>query len=188
MKKRTSLLTLVLITLTLAACVQMPIKDSSRANQLAVSSVRDLPVSYPQGSLFLLSPKYVKETSLKTEQTQAIYHLYSKAIVNDLTNNGYVNGQVKQQTAFYIGFGIALSDNFSDEKINDKFGVTLGLPESSDLRKGSLLIYIEDAETGQRVWRGVAQGFANTRLTLAQRKKRTAVVVENVMKQFYQTN
>lgn len=188
MKKRTSLLTLVLITLTLAACVQMPIKDPSRANQLAVSSVRDLPVSYPQGSLFSLSPKYVKETSLKAEQTQAIYQLYSKAIVDDLTKNGFVKEEVVGKSVFYVGFGVALSDDFSDDKISDKFGVTPGLPEKSDLRKGSFLIYIEDAVTGQRVWRGIAQGFAHTELTPAQRKQRTVAVVANVLKQFYQTN
>jgi hypothetical protein len=63
---------------------------------LPISSVRDLAVSYPQGSLFSLAPKYVKETSLKVEQTQTVYRLYSKAIVTDFTNNAYINGQVIQ--------------------------------------------------------------------------------------------
>jgi len=178
----------MLSSLITIGCVQVTPAYKQNNNQLAISSVRDLPVSYPQGSLFSLSPKYVKETSLKADQTQAIYQLYSKAIVSNLTKNGFLKGHTLEQSVFYVGFGIALSDDFSDEKINDKFGVTPGLPEKSDLRKGSFLIYIEDAVTGQRVWRGIAQGFANTGLTPEQRKQRIAIVVANVMKQFYQTN
>jgi len=188
MKKIISLFMMLLFSWVMIGCVQVTPELKQNSNQLAISSVRDLPVSYPQGSLFSLSPKYIKETSLKAEQTQAVYHLYSKAIVSDLTKNGYINGQVIQQAAFYVGFGVALSDDLSDEKISDKFGITPGLPDKSDLKKGSFLIYIEDAITGQRVWRGIVQGFAHNELTPEQRHKRTATIVANVMKQFYQTN
>lgn len=108
--------------------------------------------------------------------------------MSDLINNGYVHRQKSQQVAFYVGFGIALSDDLSDAKLNDKFGVMPGLTEQSGLMKGSLLIYIEDAVTGQRVWRGIAQGFANIELTPSQRHQRASTVVASVMKQFYQTN
>lgn len=188
MKKVMSLLALVIITLTLSACVQVTSETKPRNSQLAISSVRDLPVAYPQGSLFSLSPKYIKDTSLQAKQTQSIYHTYTNVIINDLQKNGFVTALTGQHPAFHVGFGIALSDDFSDEKINDKFGVTPGLPQKSDLTRGSFLIYIEDAATGQRVWRGIAQGFANTELTPKQRQQRAAIVVANVMKQFYQTN
>lgn len=188
MKKRISSLALVLTTLVLAACVQVPVENKSRANQLAVSSVRDLPVSYAQGSLFSLSPKYVKEASLKAEQTQAVYALYSNAIVKDLQQNNFVNTPSSSLAAFYVGFGVALTEDFSDEKINQKFGISPGLPNQENLKKGSVLIYIEDAKTGERVWRGIAQGFAHEGLSLEQKKQRTETVVAAVMKQFYQTN
>lgn len=187
MKKNISLFVVLLSSLVIMGCVQVTPEYKPNNNQLAISSVRDLPISYPKGSLFSLSPKYVKETSLKAEQTQAIYQLYSMAIVNNLTTNGYINVQAMQKPAFYVGFGIALSDDLSDEKISDKFGVTPGLPEKSDLNKGSFLIYIEDAVTGQRVWRGIAQGFANAKLTTEQRQERATTIVANVMTQFYLT-
>lgn len=188
MKKLISAFIILLSGGIITGCVQVTPEIKQNSQQLAISSVRDALISYPLGSSFSLSPKYVKETSLKAEQTRAVYHMYSKAIVNDLTNNGYANDITKKQADFYVGFGIALSDDFSDEKISDKFGVTPGLPEASDLKKGSFLIYIEDAATGQRIWRGIAQGFAHTELTEKQRNQRAATVVSNVMKQFYQTN
>ncbi len=188
MKKITSLIALVFTTLTLAACVQVPVENPSRAKQLAISSVRDLPVSYPKGSLFSLSPRYVKETSLKAEQTQAIYHLYTNAIAADLQQNGFVNTRALTQADFYVGFGIALTEDFSDDKINEKFGISPGLPEQDNLKKGSFLIYIENAQTGERVWRGIAQGFADENLSPEQRKQRTEIIVATVMTQFYQTN
>jgi hypothetical protein len=66
--------------------------------------------------------------------------------------------------------------------------VTPGLPEKLDFKKGSFLIYIEDAVTGQKVWRGIAQGFANSKLSPEQRKQRTAMIIANVMTQFYLIN
>mgnify|MGYP000647945845 CR=1 FL=1 len=188
MKKVMNLLTLVIILLTLSACVQVTPESKQKNSQLAISSVRDLPFSYPPKSLFSLSPKYVKETSLKAQQIQAVYQLYTNAIVNDLQKNNFIIVKKGQQAAFHVGFAIALSDDLSDEKINKKFGVSPGLPENSDLIKGSFLIYIEDAVTGQRVWRGIAQGFAHEEKTIEQRQQRTAVIVASVMKQFYQTN
>jgi hypothetical protein len=181
MKKNISLLVVLLSSLIIMGCVQVIPEYKPNNNQLSISSVRDLPISYPKGSLFSLSPKYVEETSLKAEQTQTIYQLYSTA-------NGYINGQAMEQAAFYVGFGIALSDNFSDEEISDKFRVTPGLPEKLDFKKGSFLIYIEDAVTGQKVWRGIAQGFANSKLSPEQRKQRTAMIIANVMTQFYLIN
>mgnify|MGYP000268268518 CR=1 FL=1 len=188
MKKVSSSLTLVICTLVLSACVQVPVEPQQNNNQLAVSSVRDLPYSYAQRSLFSLSPKYVKETSLKAQQTQNVYKLYTNAIVDNLQKNGFKVAQKGQQASFHVGFGIALSDDLSDEKINKNFGVSPGLPEKGDLKKGSFLIYIEDAITGERVWRGIAQGFAHDDITIEQRNQRTAVIVASVMKQFYQTN
>jgi len=179
---------LVITTLTLAACVQMSVENPSKANQLAISSVRDLPASYPKGSLFSLSPRYIEETSLKAKQTQIIYQLYTNAIEADLQQNGFVNTRVLTQADFYVGFGIALTKDFSDDKINEKFGISPGLPEQDDFKKGSFLIYIENAKTGERVWRGIAQGFADEKLSPEQRVQRTEIIVATVMKQFYQTN
>jgi len=188
MKKVMNLLILAVIALTLSACVQVTPEPNKNNNQLAISSVRDLPFNYPQKSLFSLSPKYVKDTSLKNQQTQAVYQIYTSAIINDLQKNGFTMAQNDQQSAFHVGFGIALSNDFSDEKINEKFGVSPGLPDNADLKKGSFLIYIEDAITGKRVWRGIAQGFAQEGITIEQRQQRTAIIVASVMKQFYQTN
>jgi len=188
MNKITNLITVILTALTLSACVQIPVEANRKANQLAISSVRDVPTSYSQGSLFSLSPKYVKETSLKAKQTQQVYSLYANTIVSDLQKNGFKTALIDQQADFYVGFGIALSNDLSDDKISDKFGITPGLPEHSDLKKGSFLVYIEDAVTGQRVWRGIAQGFAHETLTTEQRQQRTVVIVASVMKQFYQSN
>ena len=188
MKKAINLLSLGMITLTISACVHVTPEPVRNNNQFAMTSVRDSPKVYPQNSLFSLSPKYIQETSLKAKQTQMIYKLYTNSIVANLQQHDFKVANEHQKAAFHVGFGIALSNDFSDRKINEKYGISPGLPESNGFKKGSFLIYIEDASTGQIVWRGIAQGFAHEGLTIAQRKQRTAAVVANVMKQFYQTN
>jgi len=192
MKKVINLLMFATTVLTLFACVQVITEPVANKNQLAITSVRDVPIHYAVNSavnsLFSLSPKYVEETSLKAAQTQRIYRIYSDAIVANLQKNGFTNTSIPKQAAFHVGFGIALADDLSDKKIIKKFGATPGLSEQTNYKKGSFLIYIEDVKTGARVWRGIAQGFAHKALSQEQRKKRAAVVVSSVMQQFYQTN
>lgn len=180
-------LSIALVAL-LAGCVQVPQESVSQQSKLAISSVRDIPVSYSQGSEFSLAPKYVKETSLKPEQTQAVYKLYADAIITDLEQHGFRSRPLTKSAKFHVGFGVALADDLSDKTINEKFGVSPGLPESEGLDKGSFLIYIEDAQTGKTVWRGAAQGFAHLDLNKEEREQRAANIVATVLKQFYATN
>lgn len=188
MKKNISIAIALFSSLIVSACVTVPQEPQVNKNQLAISSVRDIPISYSQGSQFSLAPKYVKETSLKANQTQAIYKFYSDAIIADLNEHGFKNTTDANNAAFHVGFGIALASDLSDETINDKFGITPGLPSNDKLKKGSFLIYIEDARTGQKVWRGAAQGFAHEDNNEVERAQRTAAIVNRVMKQFYVTN
>ncbi len=94
-----------------------------------------MPISYSQGSQFSLSPKYVKETSLQPEQTQAVYKQYADAIIADLTHNGFKKASYVANSAFHVGFGIALASDLSDKTISEKFGITPGLPGSDELKK-----------------------------------------------------
>lgn len=176
------------LSVMLLGCVQVPQEQASKQNQLAISSVRDIPVSYSADSVFALSPKYVQESSLTPEQTQAAYHFYAQALIDNLQAHGFSRAVALQKPDFYVGFGVALEADLSDQTINEKFGVTPGLPKHEGLDKGSILIYIEDVQTGKKVWRGTAQGFAHQDLDKKQREIRAKNVVAAVMKQFYATN
>ena len=188
MNKNISVAIALLSSVFVSACVTVPQETKVNKNQVAISSVRDIPISYSPGSQFSLAPKYVEETSLKPEQTQTIYKLYADAIVADFKSHGFKNTNDVSNTDFYVGFGIALASDLSDETINDKFGVTPGLPDRDDLKKGSFLIYIEDARTGKKVWRGAVQGFAHENMNKAEGAQRVASIVSRVLKQFYATN
>ncbi len=188
MKLNASLTIAFSTSLFLSACVAVTQAPQVNENQLAISSVRDIPISYSPGSQFSLAPKYVEETSLKAKQTQAIYNIYADAIVADLSSHGFKSTTASANSAFHVGFGIALASDLPDKTINDKFGITPGLPGSDDLKKGSFLIYIEDVHTGKKVWRGAVQGFAHEDSDVAQKEQRAAKIVSRVMKQFYATN
>ena len=181
-------LCLVIVSISLIGCVQVEPEAPTKQSNLAISSVRDLPVSYPQGSFFSLDPKYVKETSLKPAQTQNVYKLYADAIIQELEKHGFTYSASAKGVAFHVGFGVALASDLSDETINEKFGVTPGLPSSEGLDKGSFLIYVEDAKMFKKVWRGAAQGFAHQDLGTEERVSRAEHIVHMVMKQFYATN
>jgi hypothetical protein len=188
MKKNISLAIALFSSVIISACVAVPQEQQLNKNQVAISSVRDIPISYSPGSQFSLAPKYVKENSLKPEQTQAIYKLYADAIIADLNEHGFKNTNNNVNSAFHVGFGIALASDLSDKSLSEKFGVAPGLPSHDELLKGSVIIYIEDAQTGKKVWRGAAQGFAHEAQSEDDRVQRTAIIVARIMKQFYATN
>jgi len=188
MKTKFSVAIALLSSLFITACVTVPQEPQVNKNQLAISSVRDIPISYFKGSLFSLAPKYVKETSLKPEVTQSIYKLYADAIIADLSEHDFVNTVDAKSAEFHVGFGIALESDLSDKTINEKFGITPGLPSNDTLKKGSFLVYIADARTGKKVWRGAAQGFAHEGSSEEEQKQRAAGIVKRVMAQFYVTN
>ena len=108
MKLNFSLTIAFATSLFVSACVTVPQEPKVNKNQLALSSVRDIPISYAKGSLFSLAPKYVEETSLKAEQTQVVYKLYADAIIKDLKHHGFKDTANASGSAFHVGFGLSL--------------------------------------------------------------------------------
>ncbi len=178
----------VMASMLLVGCVNEPLIPSLPNNQLAISSIQDKSITYQKNSLFALDPKYIKKNSLKPSEVQAIYKRYADAIISDLTLHGYNYSENYDETAFHVGFGLALTSDVSDQTINDKFGLSPGLNNEQGFTKGSFLIYVEDASSGQNVWRGVAQGFVHEDSKASEKSQRAAVVVSKVLQQFYATN
>ena len=182
--KKIALLPLVLITL-LSACVETIKEYPSKNSKLALSSVRDLPIVFPKGSTFALSPKYLKEVSITEEQNKKVYHFYSNAIIDDFLAQGYKLAGVEHQADFYVGFGLALESDLSDSQISEKLGVTPGLASSSTDSKASFLIYVDEAKDERRVWRGSAQGYVQKGSNDKARKARADYVVTLLLAQYH---
>ncbi|WP_440874950.1 DUF4136 domain-containing protein [Thalassotalea sp. PLHSN55] len=172
--------------ISLSACVNVtPEPQHNRNNQVAISSVRDLPISYPAGSTFSLSPKYLKHVSFKPEQVKHIYDIYTQAIVNSLVEQGYVQAENSETAQFYVGFGLALDEDLESSNVSEFFGVSPGLHAVEDMDKGSFLVFIEDTQTTSTVWRGAVQGYVQTHYSAEERMDRAQKVVDKVMLQFY---
>ena len=184
MQKSTLIISLLSL-FWLSACVQV-IKPSTKTDsQLALSSVWDLPIKYPVGSTFSLSPKYVKDASLNPKQTEVIYQLYANAISESFSKKGYRFVKNNSSVDFYVGFGVALTKDLSDQRISEKFGIIPGLSNNKNLDKGSFLMYVEDAKSNRRLWRGAVQGFVQEGFNSAERKERTEAVVKMILVQFF---
>ena len=178
----------VITGMMLLSCVSEPPVPSLPNNQLAISSIKDKTITYQKNGLFALDPKHIKKTSLKPIETQAIYKRYADAIISDLTRNGFKYSKDYNNSNFHVGFGLALTTDLPDQTINEKFGLSPGLNNDQGLTKGSFLIYVEDALTGESVWRGVVQGFVHEDSKASEKSQRAAVIVNKVLQQFYATN
>ncbi len=176
---------LFFILLVVTACVQVVEEKPAHHLQVAISSARDTQTVYPIGTRFALSPKYIEEASLKPEEIQKVYHLYSNEIIKHFQQNRYLLVNNAQESEFLVGFGLALSQDLSDETINNEFGVSPGLAVSADNEKGSFLIYVVDTKSGERVWRGTAQAILNPNFTDQQRQDRAVKVVDMLLVQYH---
>jgi len=165
-------------------CVQVPYQYDNKQTQLAISSVRDLPITFAKGSTFTLTPKYAKNSTISAEQLNNAYQMYANTIIENAEAQGYQYAP-SGHSDFEIGYLIALEQDVSDETINNKFGVSPGLHATDNLEKGSFLIYIEDKESAQRIWRGAVQGFVQEDFTVSEREQRVVNIVNVVLSQFY---
>lgn len=175
------------LVIALVGCVQVNSEAGYRAlkrEQLASSSVTDIEKQYEQGSKFSVSPVYLYSAKLRTEELEKVYEVYERAIAKRLTDAGYDLSTDTQSSDFVVGFALALEADFSDETINERFGVSPGLTVLEDLEKGSFLIYIQDIESHQRIWRGAVQGFVHEKLSPVQREQRASNIVDSVLSQY----
>ena len=184
--KTKALLVLAFSAITLSACVQVTNTSAiDKSAKVAISTVRDAATQFPQGSAYVVKAHYVDHASTPAAQQDALYGRFVGAITNNLNRNGYVQTAERTNARFQVGYGVASSNDFSDEKMNEVFGVMPGLQSSGELQKGSFVIYVQDLKTGQQIWRGVAQGFARENLNTAQQQARAQKTVDTVLAQFY---
>ena len=175
----------LLVTTQLLSCVQVQSPPQNKETQLAISGVWDIPTNFALGSTFALSPKHLKETSVKEEKIQQIYRNYGSRIVKNLHQHGYRLANHGEKPDFYVGFGLALADDLSDVTINEKLGVTPGLTEDRDLEKGSLLLYVEDGASSERIWRAAVQGFVQHDIDQQEQLQRIDRIVAMGLSHFY---
>lgn len=178
-----NLIGLTLLLVILSGCVQVNSVPDHRGSQLAVSSVRDFPVSYKAGATFSLLPKYGERQASHKANMEHVYNMYGDQIIKLLETKGYQH-KPNATPDFYVGYGIALKKDFSDQELNEKFGVLPGLQDIDDMERGSFLIYIEDVVMAKPVWRGAVQGFVQDEFSAQEREQRVANVVEIVFRQF----
>jgi hypothetical protein len=182
--KKIALLPLILITL-LSACVETSKEYPSKDSQIALSSVRDLPITFPKGSTFALSPKYLEEMSISEEENKKVYHIYANTIIDDFLAQGYKLAGVEHKADFYVGFGLALVSDFTDAQMNEKLGLSPGLANNKGNTKGSFVIYVDEAIEERRVWRGSAQGYVQKDADDEARKSRATYVVTLLLAQYH---
>ncbi|NTS78557.1 DUF4136 domain-containing protein [Catenovulum sp. SM1970] len=175
---------LILSIFMLSACVQVTEQSSTMSDPLMVTGTHDINASYPKGAKFIITPKYINESTKNTHKR--IYQSYAQSIQTNLENAGYqVVTSTQSVPDFRVLFALALEKELSDSVISDKFGITPGLHTSNDQEKGSFLIAVENTRTGERLWRGAAQGLVHQEYNMQQRQQRTKQVVEQVLTQFY---
>jgi len=173
-----------IMAIMLSGCSQTQPLTNSVENQLAISSVQDAPFYYDKGSRFAIEPKFVSSEIVTQAQEEALYQAVTLHIEQAFAQRGYEFVSTEQSPDFVVKFAVALSKDLTDQMISEHFGVTPGLSDNEALNKASFLIAVDDASSGQRLWRGAAQGFAKEDAKDAHRTTRLKTVINKVLMQF----
>ncbi|QOL26688.1 DUF4136 domain-containing protein [Thalassotalea sp. LPB0316] len=179
-----AMITGVMVMLVVGCSQTTDVVQQTQANQLAISSVKDAPFYYPSGARFAIEPRFVTSELVSQAQQQALYQATSLYLEQALRERGFILVSAEQSPDFVVKFAVALAKDLSDESISEHFGLTPGLSNNEALNKASLLIAIDDASSGQRFWRGAAQGFAKEDASKAYRAERLKAVINKVLMQF----
>jgi uncharacterized protein DUF4136 len=175
----------VVLSITFFGCVQIPSVHETRAEQLAVSSVQDVPIEYEKGALFNVEPRYIEQFEqleiTKQSGLTTFYSHYEKAIIHELEAKGYVYTN-DLNADFSVKYGLALGEDFTDDQLSQELGVVPGLNATEGLAKGSFIIYIQDSAMEKRVWRGAVQGFVHDSYSEEERIERVTKVVSMVLR------
>lgn len=181
-------LLLLFIAFILSACVQVPVKNESRVSNLAVTSVWDIPTKFASRTKYSISPHHLEKVSNKHGEIKSAYHRYADGIKKNLNSHSYQEVQDANAAVFHVSFILALSKDLDDQTISEKFGITPGLQESQGLDKGSVLVTITDANTGQRIWHGAIQGFVQQDATQEELERHRNYVINMLLAQFHKSH
>lgn len=176
---------IVLMVFMLSACVQVPVNSDTRMSNLAVTSVWDMPTKLTSGTSYSISPQHLKSVARETGEIKNAYQRYADGIKANLNAHGFQEQTDAKLAQLHVRFMLALSEDLDDQTISEQFGITPGLQDSQEFSKGSLLISITQADTGQRVWHGAIQGFVQEDATEEERDQRRRYVLNMVLAQFH---
>lgn len=133
----------------------------------------------PDGS-FLLASERINTDEFKP--------LLENAIMMALKNKGYKFDNSVDDSDLLVSYAAGLETELSDKEVTRRFGMIPGLPGNTasqeKFEKGTIIVDIFDKTTNKSVWRGVVQGFANLKLSRAERGKRLERIMRQLLGEF----
>lgn len=170
-------LIMVLIALTLSACVQVNTEVENAGSQLAISSVHDHDITIDENTTYAFTP-------LQMNENGASFPLFTAEIEKYLAVKGVQQVTPEQNPTFYIGYILEREEDLSDEQLSETFGLNPGLPDLPNLDKGTMLMFVLDGESKQFAWRAAAQGFIIEDISAEERHLRVQQIVNSMLHQF----
>jgi len=114
--------------------------------------------------------------------------LLEEAIIVTLKNKGYAFSTDPQQGDLLVSYAAGLETELSDQEITQRFGMIPGLggktPNQDKYEKGTIIVDIFDRKDNKSVWRGVVQGFADLKISPAERSQRLRNIMQQLMTEF----
>lgn len=186
----TRFLILLILLLMIAACQTVEESaQSSDAKRLAMVSHFDSTYtisaskntfSWKPDSSIVLASERVAPDDFKP--------LIENAIVVALKNKGYKLGNNAESSDLLVSYAAGLETELSDKEITRRFGMIPGLQGKSTnpekYEKGTIIVNIFDKSTNKSVWRGVVQGFADLKMSRAERSKRLERIMQQLLAEF----
>lgn len=182
--------TVVTITLFLSACVSVEKTDTDRDTATVIRATAPLsvtsqefklnksdPISWlPEAIKFYSDPR-INKTGLKV--------MIENAITQEINNKGLTLRQVTSSVKYLLAYTAAMESSLDDRTILLRYGLLPGddltMPASQSYNKGTLIIYLVDAQTKRPVWKSALQAEVDFEVDNFTRSQRVQLAVKKML-------
>ena len=152
-----------------------------RFSEAAVISVQSPDVRFARGTGFAWLAEAIQFNDDKRLPGAPIKQLLEQEIENNLKARGMKLVSEAAKPRYSIAYTAALASSLDDHAIIRQFGLLPGnarIPEDDrNIEKGTLIIYVFDNRSGERVWRSAAQLGVHFDMAMAKRRERIRQVI-----------
>jgi hypothetical protein len=178
------------VMLAASGCSQQrtaPAQNGVKALPFSVVATGDSGVDIRNATTFAWSSSLQPDSPGKGPENRLIETLLQDAIITTLQGKGYRYSPVPGEGDLIVNYQVKLDEPGAGMEPPQAGGETLQpslnlvSPDRGKYEKGTLSIEVTEKLTGMTAWRSALQGFANLRLSDAERRQRIGLMVERML-------
>jgi hypothetical protein len=153
---------------------------------LTVRTAKDPSAEFPSEALYSWARRPGKMPNDPRIDNAKLEQRVRTAVKAELATKGYTFAE-EGRPDFFVGYHVILQESLKPSIVSRKYGYGAGLWGDAlgpDFEKGTLILDVIDPKRKKLVWRGIAEAELDLSVSDAEKQKRTAEAVRQILEGF----